>query len=110
MSEFNKSGLKPLGRAVLLQHYEPERKQGMIVLPDNVKDRTVMLEQRAVVIELGEHAYPDEPPRCAPGDTVLVTRMAGYLAVGPADGQRYLMVNDRDIFAKITQEREMSNV
>lgn len=101
----NTSGLRPLGRAVLLEHYEPERKVGLIVIPDNVKDRTVMLEQRAVVIELGEHAYPDEPQRCKPGDKVLVARMSGYLAVGPADGKRYLMVNDRDIFAQITEEK-----
>lgn len=102
----NTSGLRPLGRAVLLEHYEPERKQGMIIIPDNVKDRTVMLEQRAVVVELGEHAYPDEPKRCKPGDKVLVARMSGYLAIGPADGKRYLMVNDRDIFAQITAEKE----
>ena len=37
----------------------------------------------------------------------MVTRMAGYMAVGPADGQRYLMVNDRDIFAQITKEKEL---
>ncbi len=100
----NTSGLKPLGRAVLLQHYEPERHTGVIVIPENVKDRTLMVEQRAVVIELGANCYPDEPPRCKPGDKVLISRMAGYLAVGPADGKRYVMVNDRDIFAGITEE------
>lgn len=102
----NNSGLAPLGRAVLLKHYEPERKGGLIVIPENVKDRTVMLEQRAVVIELGPHCYPDEPRRCWPGDKVLVSKMAGYLAKGPADGETYLMVNDRDVFAKITKEKE----
>jgi co-chaperonin GroES (HSP10) len=100
----NTSGLKPLGRAVLLKHYEPERKESMIVLPDTVKDRTLMVEQRATVIELGPNCYPDEPARCKVGDKVLISKMAGYLAVGPADGQRYLMVNDRDIFAQITKE------
>jgi len=109
MTARNESGLRPLGRAVLLEHYEPERKESLIVIPDNVKDRTVMLEQRAVVIELGAHAYPDEPKRCAPGDKVLVSRMAGYIAEGPADGKRYLMVNDRDIFAQITKEKENGN-
>ena len=107
MSEIrNESGLAPLGRAILLEHYEPERKESLIVIPDNVKDRTVLLEQRAVVIEMGPHCYPDEPKRCKPGDKVLVSRMAGYIAVGPADGKRYLMVNDRDVFARITKEKE----
>lgn len=100
----NNSGLKPLGRAVLLRHYEPERHQGVIVIPENVKDRTLLVEQRAEVIELGPNCYPDEPARCQPGDKVLISRMAGYLAVGPADGKRYVMVNDRDIFAKITKD------
>jgi len=102
----NTSGLAPLGRAILLKHYEPERKQGLIVIPENVKDRTVMIEQRAVVVELGPACYPDEPKRCQPGDKVLVARMAGYLAIGPNDGERYLMVNDRDVFARITKEKE----
>jgi co-chaperonin GroES (HSP10) len=101
----NTSGLQPLGRAVLLRHYEPERTQGVIVIPDNVKDRTLMVEQRAEVIELGPNCYPDEPPRCKPGDRVLISRMAGYLATGPADGQRYVMVNDRDIFARIVEDQ-----
>ena len=106
MNVTNESGLAPLGRAILLEHYEPERKESLIVIPDNVKDRTVLLEQRAVVIEMGPHCYPDEPKRCAPGDKVLVSKMAGYIAIGPADGKRYLMVNDRDVFARITKEKE----
>ena len=105
MNVTNESGLAPLGRAILLEHYEPERKESLIVIPDNVKDRTVRLEQRAVVIEMGPHCYPDEPKRCEPGDKVLVSKMAGYIAIGPADGKRYLMVNDRDVFARITKEK-----
>jgi co-chaperonin GroES (HSP10) len=102
----NTSGLKPLGRAVLLQHYEPERKQGLIVIPESVQERQLMLEQRAIVIDIGEHAWPDEPPRAKVGDKVLVSRYAGSLATGPLDGQKYLLINDRDIYAAITAEKE----
>jgi co-chaperonin GroES (HSP10) len=102
----NTSGLKPLGRAVLLQHYEPERKHGSIIIPENFQDRQLMLEQRAIVIEVGENAWPDEPPRAKPGDKVLVSRFAGSLATGPADGQKYLLINDRDIYAAITKEQD----
>ena len=42
----NESGLQPLGRAVLVEHYEPEKKESMIEIPDFVKDRTLMIEQR----------------------------------------------------------------
>lgn len=100
----NTSGLKPLGRAVLVKPYEEEKKRGLIELPDIVKDKTLLVEQRAVVVEVGPACWPDEPPRAKPGDKVLVSKMAGYMAIGPKDGQRYRAVNDKDIFMQITEE------
>ena len=102
----NNSGLKPLGRAVLVEHYEPERKDALIMMPDQVMDRNLMVEQRAIVLEIGLSAWSDEPARAQVGDKVLISRLAGYMAVGPADGKRYRLVNDRDIFAAITSEAE----
>jgi co-chaperonin GroES (HSP10) len=102
----NESGLQPLGRAVLVIHYEPEKKGSLIELPDMVKDRTLLVEQRAVVVEVGPACWPDEPARAAVGDKVLISKMSGYMAIGPADGKRYRLINDRDIFAKITQEND----
>lgn len=100
----NQSGLRPLGVAVLIEPYEPERKVGQIVIPDNVQERTVMLENRARVVEAGPAAWADEPqPRAKPGDLVLVTKFAGYMAKGPRDGKVYRFVNDRDIFAGIEE-------
>jgi len=104
MNVVNESGLAPLGRAVLIEHYEPEKKTSLIEIPDIVKDRTLMVEQRAIVIEVGPACWPDEPARAKPGDKVLISKMAGYMALGPADGKRYRIVNDRDIFAAITKE------
>jgi co-chaperonin GroES (HSP10) len=100
----NPSGLKPLGRAVLIEHYEEESKASLIEIPDIVKERTLMVEQRAVVIEVGPACWPDEPPRAKAGDKVLISKMAGYMALGPSDGKRYRLVNDRDIFAAIVKE------
>lgn len=100
----NNSGLKPLGRAVLVEHYEPETKSSVLVIPDAVQDRTLMVEQRAVVVEVGPACWPDEPARAKPGDRVLISKMSGYMALGPADGKRYRLVNDRDIFAAIVKE------
>ncbi len=105
----NTSGLKPLGRAVLVEYYEPERKNSLIVMPDSIKDRTLMVEQRAIVVECGEGCWPDEPPRAHPGDKVLISKMAGYMAKGPLDKRTYALVNDRDIFAQITAEAEVEN-
>jgi len=101
----NTSGLKPLGRAVMIKPYEPEIAQGMIQLPDSVKATGLMLEQRAIVVDVGDCAWDDEKvPRAKAGDKVIVTKFAGYMAVGPKDGLQYRLVNDRDVFAQITEE------
>lgn len=103
----NKSGLEPLGRAVLIAPYEIEKASGLIQLPDSVKGRDLMVEQRATVVAVGDSAWDDEKkPRAVAGDKVIVTKFAGYMAVGPMDGKQYRLVNDRDIFAKITKEQE----
>lgn len=102
----NKSGLKPLGHAVLVEPYEPEKKKSIIELPDSVKERTVMVETRAVVIDVGPEAWIEEKaPRAQPGDLVLIAKFAGVMAQGTADGKRYRLVNDRDIFCRITEEK-----
>lgn|SRR5574341_74608 len=102
----NTSGLAPLGRAVLVEHYEPERQSSVIILTDTAHDRSLMVEQRAVVVEVGPSAWPNEPPRARAGDKVLIAKLAGYLAVGPADGKKYRLINDQDIFAAITHEAD----
>lgn len=101
----NNSGLDPRGVAVLIKTYEPERKGGQIVLPDAVSSRMAMVDNRAVVVAIGPSAWHDEPfPRAKVGDKVLVTKFAGFMAKGPADGETYRLVNDRDIFCAITYE------
>lgn len=106
----NLSGLEPRGVAVLIKTYEPERAGGQIVIPDNVQGRMAMVDNRAIVVAIGEGAWHDEPaPRAAVGDRVLVTKFAGFMAKGPRDGEMYRLVNDRDIFCAITHE-ETANV
>lgn len=103
----NESGLRPTGRAILIRPYTPERKESLIVLPDEVAGRDNMIEQRAEVVAIGPSAWHDEPmPRAAIGDKVLVSAYAGYMATGTKDKQQYRFVNDRDIFAVIEEEVE----
>lgn len=103
----NPSGLIPCGRAILIKPYTPERKQGLIVIPEEALGRDQMVEQRAVIVQIGPSAWHDEPaPRAAVGDKVLVTRYAGYMAKGTKDGEQYRFVNDKDIFAVIQEENE----
>lgn len=101
----NKSGLKPKGRAVLVIPYEPEIRKSVIAIPDNVRQNTQTLETRAVVLEAGPEAWLDEKePRARVGDKVLLSRLAGVMARGTADGEMYRLVNDRDIFCQIEVE------
>lgn len=102
----NNSGLKPLGCAVLVEYYEPERKESRIVIPESVKERTNSLEQRARIVEIGENAWPNEPARAKVGAYVLISKMSGAAVVGPKDGKPYRMINDRDVFAEITYVEE----
>jgi co-chaperonin GroES (HSP10) len=99
----NKSGLHPQGVAVLTEPYEPEVKvfSDTLIIPDSVRESLSVLENRVVVVEVGPYAWSDEPtPRAAPGDVVLITKHAGFVATG-ADGKLYRMVNAREIFCRI---------
>lgn len=103
----NESGLEPAGVAVLLEPHEPEKKAGRILIPEGVKERTTLLETRARVVAVGPSAWHDEPhPRASVGDLVIVTSYAGAMVKGPADGKIYRLVNDRDIYCRITHEGE----
>jgi co-chaperonin GroES (HSP10) len=91
----------------LIKKYEPGKKKGLIEIPDAVQGRMAMVDNRATVIAVGPSAWMDEPtPRAVVGDRVLVTAFAGFMAKGPADGELYRLVNDRDIFCAITHEEE----
>lgn len=101
----NESGLRPLGVAVLLKMYEPERKKGVIVIPEEAKQKQDYVNQRAIVVEVGPEAWIDEKePRANPGDKVMVAKYAGVMVKGTKDGESYRLVNDRDIFCQITEE------
>lgn len=106
----NQSGLKPLGRAVLVRMVEiEEMKASLIKIPDNVRQNSAVMEQRAEVVAVGSEAWTDEKePRCVPGDKVIITKLAGYLARG-LDDRLYRLVNDRDIFCKVMKEKEVQN-
>lgn len=99
----NTSGLRPEGHAVLLEPYEPEISRSIIEVVET-NERT-SLENRGVVIAVGASAWIDEPrPRAKIGEKVIVTKLAGAIVKGPADGKKYRIVNDRDIYCVIEQE------
>lgn len=101
------TGLKPLGRAVLVQPIEaaPELKSKHgIVIPDTAKDRIMAAEQQAIVIEVGTQAWIDEAfPRAKAGDRVMISKFAGTVVKSPKDGKEYRCVNANDIFLRIEE-------
>jgi len=103
----NKSGIEPLGRAVLVKPYEVEEQTtGGIILPSMVRNKDQMAEQRAVIIAIGDAAWEDEKkPRAAVGDKIIYSKYAGYVAIGTLDEETYRVVNDRDVFLRITEEK-----
>lgn len=107
MTSENTSGLKPLGRAVLVKPYATQEvtSSGIILARETVK-KDQLAEQKATIVEVGESAWHNEPnPRAYVGDKILFSKWAGYQAVGPNDGEIYRVVNDSDIFMKITAEK-----
>lgn len=101
----NKSGLYPLGQAVLVEPYEPEIKSQLIAIPKSAQEKMTMSEQRAIVVAVGPEAWKDEKkPRAMPGDKVMISAYAGTLTEGPLDGKTYRVINGRDIFLRITDE------
>jgi len=82
-------------------------KATLIEIPEHVKRNSSTIEQRGEVIAVGGDCWADEKePRAQPGDTVIVTKLAGYMTKGPADGKIYRLVNDRDVFCRITKESQ----
>lgn len=112
----NQSGLMPVGRAVLVKVYEAEKKEGLIKLPEYVKESSSVMEQRAEIVAVGARAWEDEghvvlrllgirQPRAKVGDKVFITKLAGFVTRGTLDGQLYRLVNDRDVFCRIETEK-----
>ena len=103
----NRTGLKPLGQAVLVEPYEPERevKSQIIEIPVSARERMTMAETRAVVIAVGPEAWKDEKqPRAKVGDKVMVSAYAGTMTTSPVNGKKYRVINGRDIFLQIVNE------
>lgn len=96
----NLSGIRPKGHAVLGLPYEKPKKDSRIVIPETVKERTQMLEDKIRIVAIGGACWCDEPvPRAAIGDLVLIPYLSGRMVRGK-DGVLYRMVNDKDIIAE----------
>lgn len=104
------SGLVPLGHAVLCLPYEPEFAASVIIIPPTAAERSIMVETRAHVLMVGARAWDTEgAPRAWPGDKVFVSKLGGAILHG-ADGRKYRMVNDQDIYCRIDREPSAADI
>lgn len=91
-----------MGRALLVEPFEPQRAKSALVIPDSILANERQLDVKVRVVAIGPACWPDEPARCKVGDVVFVAKMSGFVAKGPKDGGMYRLVNDRDVFAQVT--------
>lgn len=102
----NKTGVIPKGHAVLAEPFEKKKDNSLIVLPDNVKERSQMIEDRLRILDHGAACWIDEPePRAQIGDLVLIPNMAGRMVRG-TDGKMYRIINDKDVIAVVDEKVE----
>ena len=102
-------GIIPAGHRVLVQADEYMKSyEGVIEIPQNVKDRSQNAQTAGTVIALGTTAYQEQgfgngTCWCQPGDRVMFARYGGVQVMGK-DKKTYRILPDQDIFAIIDKE------
>lgn len=106
----NKSGLHPLGRAVLLWPIQTGFKTDKILLPEHIAKQQLAFDTVAWVVEMGPDCDQDSGGiRCHVGDKIIVARMSGSIWKG-RDGVFYRAVNHRDIYMGCDADFEVEAV
>lgn len=101
LTKRNTSGLHPKGRAVLVEPVETELVSSIIKIPDTARERAMMVEVNAIVVEVGPEAWKEEKvPRAKVGEKVLISKWCGHITTGK-DGNLYRLVNAEDIFCGV---------
>lgn len=104
----NTSGIVPVDLRILVKPDPVEEvTAGGIVLPGSVKDKQKYAATKATFIQAGENAFVewgDRARKPAPGDQVLFAQFSGAREKG-ADGDDYVLMNDKDLLAVIEVAR-----
>jgi len=103
----NESGLYPVEFKILVKLDTVEEKSaGGIFIPATLRDKQQMMQVEATLIAYGGNAFEDWKGRIPEiGDHIYVGRAAGYQVRG-MDGEKYQLMNDKDIAAIITEVKE----
>jgi chaperonin GroES len=99
-------GMRARGFCVLVAPAEQEEKTiGGIILPDQVKDKGQIVEQRGRIIDVSPAAFDfaefgGHAPKT--GDAIVFGKLAGVLVEGH-DGRKYRLLNDKDVLAVLDE-------
>lgn len=101
-------GMKATGWNVIVVPEPAEEKKGAIFIPDSVKDKEEIVQQRGRIVSVGPAAftaadYAGEEP--GEGDAVIFARLAGF-RVKLADGKDARVIQDRDVAVILDEETE----
>jgi len=108
----NTSGLQPVDYRVLVKPHEVKEivkfDSGIeIVKPEITREQERLAQTYADIVAVGGSAFDEwEGTRPKVGDTVFICKYAGIMNIKGADGERYQLVNDKDITAIVTEMPE----
>ena len=97
------------GFQILVRAYEPPKKVGSILLPDQTRDDVEYLTNLGQVVKIGEAAYKgdefaDTGPWCEVGDYIVWKRHGGRKIA--YDGVVFVMINDTEVlFSKVDPDK-----
>lgn len=102
----NRSGIQPIEYKVLvLPDTLSDVTAGGIIRPDRVKEMEQAAAVRGYLVAFGGKAFEDfGDPVPKIGDRIQYAKYSGVHQVPGADGKQYILCNDKDIAAIITEE------
>lgn len=101
----NTSGITPLDVRILVKpDVVEERTKGGIILADTTRDKSKYAATKAFLVAVGSNAFNEwgaDARKPQVGDRVLFAQYSGARQEG-ADGRDYVLMNDEDLLAVVT--------
>jgi len=101
-----KPGIRATGFTLIVAVEIVDEKKGQIFIPDTVKAKEQIVQQRGRIISMSPAAFDfadfgDDAPKV--GDAIIFSKLAGFRTEG-ADGKELRVIQDRDVAAIIEED------
>ena len=109
--KFHVKQVNPSGHRLLVKPDKvDEVSAGGILLPTSTQDKEQAAATTGEVIEVGEDCWYDKPSKwCARGDKILFARYSGTVVIDQNTAERFVIINDEDVLARIGGNDENSS-